>query len=181
MQKGTTVETLLNTGSTKGGIYRIFVEGWGSYYGETDNIARRWARHRKQLANGKHHCLKLRRAWLYRGPRAFHFEVLELSPELDTSKSLRLLREQFYISSDPMCLNTKGANPELATETSLPDREIYRNRVVCLQRIGKSQMATIRLGARNGLLLGVEEISGKFRLGLFNSNAQCKLTRMRTR
>lgn len=162
-----------------GGIYRIVVRTVGTYYGESDNIARRWGRHRKQLANGKHHNMKLRRAWKYLGPSYFSFEIVEQSYELDHSKQLRLLRESALILADPLNLNTAGSEATALRAEALPDKEIYRSRTLYLERIPNGGYAKIRLDSKTGPLLGVESVDGKFRMGLFTTDGECKLTRMR--
>jgi hypothetical protein len=122
----------------KGGIYRIVVEGIGTYYGESDNIPRRWRHHRKLLANHRHHCLKLRRAWIALGPKAFRFEVLEQSVELTESKALRLLKERALIKGDPLNLNTADSEVEAVTELALPFKDVYVGREVHLVRKGRA-------------------------------------------
>ena len=46
------------------------------YVGSAVDILRRWARHRKDLRKGRHHAIKLQRAWDKHGESAFAFEVL---------------------------------------------------------------------------------------------------------
>jgi hypothetical protein len=160
-----------------GGLYRIVVEGLGTYYGESDQIPRRWRHHRKLLANHRHHCLKLRRAWIALGAGAFRFEVIEQSRELTESKALRLMRERLLILSDPLNLNTAGSGVAGVTETSLPPKDAYRGRVVRLVRKGRSGVVEVR--ECSGLLLGIELMDGKFRVGTFRSDADCVLTRLK--
>lgn len=159
-----------------GGVYVIRVAKIGNYYGETTNIRSRWARHRKQLSNNRHHCYRLRRAWAALGAGAFTFEVLEQSEELDANKHLRLAREAFYIASDPLALNTKGNEAPVVTEAALPDRELYRSRTVFLERVPRTQYVNVR-ERRHGPLLGVELMDTKFRMGTFTTDSTCKLTR----
>lgn len=164
----------------QGGIYVIRVKGVGNYYGESDNIKRRWAKHRKQLYSNRHHCVKLRRAFAAFGMSAFTFEILEQSEELDRNKQLRLTREALLISSDPLCLNTKGNEATEVTELSLPDRPIYRNRELFLERKPRTQYVNVRV-KRGGQLLGIECMSEKFRMGTFITDQHCNLTRKTTR
>lgn len=171
---------ILKTKEPVGGIYAIDVDTLGTYYGETDNIKRRWAKHRKQLANGRHHCIKLRRAWRYLGPSKFHFRIIAQSFEIDGSKQLRLQLEKALILADPNNLNTAGSQATAITELALPDKQIYRSKVVFLERIRSSGYARIRNG-KAGPLLGVEDVSGKFRMGLFRTDEICRLTRINSR
>src|ERR1044072_2026204 len=92
----------------RGGIYTITVNDIGIYYGESDNILRRWIKHRKQLYSGKHANIKLRRAFMYFGIEAFIFTILEQSEELEKSKQFRLFRELQLITQNPLCLNIRG-------------------------------------------------------------------------
>lgn len=165
----------------KGGIYAIDVAGVGTYYGESDNIQRRWTKHRKQLASGRHHCIKLRNAWKHLGPGKFTFRILAQSTELDASKTLRLAMEKALILADPNNLNTAGSVADKVTGTSLPNKDIYRNRIVYLKRIRATNYAQIRVTSKDGPILGVELVEGTFRMGLFQSDAKCKLTRINTR
>lgn len=159
-----------------GGIYRIVVDGVGTYYGESDNIPRRWRHHRKLLSNHRHHCLKLRRAWIALGPGKFRFEVLEQSEELTASKALRLMKERALIKGDPLNLNTADSEVSGVSELELPYKEHYRSRVVRLVRKGKSGVVEVR--DRKGMLLGIELMDGKFRMGWFETDGYCRLTRL---
>lgn len=163
-----------------GGIYAIDVDQLGTYYGETDNILRRWAKHRKQLASGKHHCIKLRNAYRHLGPGAFHYRIIQQSPELDASKTLRLQVEKALILNDPHNLNTAGSQAIQATEAALPDKPIYRNKLIFMERIRGGSYARIRNG-KAGPILGVEAVEGKWRMGTFRTDAKCALTRVNTR
>ena len=163
-----------------GGIYAIDVDTLGTYYGETDNIKRRWAKHRKQLASGRHHNIKLRRAYRYLGPGKFHFRIILQSFELDNSKQLRLAAEKVLILNDPHNLNTAGSQAVAITELALPNKELYRNKIVFLERIRTTGYARIRNG-KGGPLLGVEDVEGKFRMGLFRTDMHCRLTRINSR
>lgn len=162
----------------KAGIYVIRVDGIGNYYGESNDIKRRWAQHRKQLYTGKHHCIKLRRAFRYLGPNAVHFEILEQSDALETSKQLRLLKESALIKADPLCLNTAISEADKVTVTSLPNRPVYRNRTVCLTIIRNTNLVLIKT-ERQGNFLGVEELAKHMRLGTFVTDEQCRLKRIK--
>lgn len=77
-----------------GVIYRITCTANGKFYiGSTVNKAQRWARHRKDLREGKHPNKIMQAAWTKYGEAAFLFEVLE---DVDTAVDL-LLAEQKYL------------------------------------------------------------------------------------
>ena len=163
-----------------GGIYKITVDDLGTYYGETDNISRRWAKHRKQLASGRHHNIKLRNAYRHLGPGKFHFTIIAQSLEIDASKTLRLQLEKALILSDPHNLNTAGSMADKVTEAQLPDKPLYRNKIVYMERIRGGSYARIRNG-KAGPILGMEAVEGKWRMGLFRTDQQCRLSRINTR
>lgn len=59
-------------------VYEIlFVLQGLRYIGSTSNCARRWRRHRNDLAKGKHHSVYLQRLWNLHGAEAFEWHVLE--------------------------------------------------------------------------------------------------------
>lgn len=163
-----------------GGIYKIVVDGIGTYYGESDNIPRRWKIHRKQLNNGKHHNVKLRRAWKDLGALKFHFIIIQQSKELTESKQLRLVAEKALILSDPSNLNTYASEAEIIQGDSLPFKDKYKSRPqVYLERVPRSGLARVRIGHKTGQILGIETMDGKFRSGTFRTDALCKLTRLK--
>lgn len=162
-----------------GGIYKITIEGVGTYYGETDNILRRWAMHKRLLRNGRHTNYRLKAAVKAVGLHKFTFTILETSAELTASKTLRLLRERLYIEADPQCLNIRDGHDQPVTPNKLPDRILYRNRILHIVRHHKS--ALVRIYDESNQLLGVESVSGKFRLGTFYSSQDCTLTRITRR
>lgn len=161
----------------KGGIYTISVTDIGIYYGETDNILRRWIRHRKQLYSGKHANIKLRRAFMYFGIEAFTFSILEQSDALENSKQFRLFRELQLITQDPLCLNIRGNQEIELTPGQLPNRPAYRNKKITLQRVQRQKFALV-IETDTGKKLGVETFTGKMRLGTFYSDQNCKITRI---
>jgi hypothetical protein len=163
-----------------GGVYAIDVDDLGTYYGETDNIKRRWTNHRKQLASGRHHNIKLRNAHRHLGPSKFHFRIIQQSFELDNSKQLRLQVEKALILNDPNNLNTAGSQAVTVTEAALPNKPIYRNKVIFMERIRGGSYARIRNG-KSGPILGLEAVEGKWRMGLFRTDQLCRLTRINTR
>ena len=160
-----------------GGLYRIIVKGIGTYYGESDNIPRRFRQHRKLLHNRRHHCIKLRKAYIALGPSAFTFEIIEQSEELTASKALRQIKEKLLIDADPFNLNTAASKVEEITDRYMPNQDRYRNQpILQLKRKGKSGIVEVR--DSKGRLLGVEMMQTKFRAGCFSTDDQCRLTRL---
>lgn len=160
-----------------GGVYKIVVEGVGTYYGESANIQRRWTRHRMLLRDGRHTNFRLKAAWKAFGPKAFTFTVLMQSIELTQSVALRRMIEKAMIESDPLCLNIRDSKGINVNVQSLPRRAIYANRIVRITRIKRS--AIVRITNEEGLLLGVESVDGKFRMGKFYSDEYCQIRRLK--
>lgn len=162
----------------KGGLYKIVVDGVGTYYGESVNIPARWARHRKQLYNRRHANLKLKAAWHSPeiGPSKFHFIVIEQSEELTKNTDLRLYREKLLILEDPNNLNVVHGSKQAVTEAQLPPRPLYQNRTVVLKRHSRTNF--VKVCNEKGQLLGTEYLDFKFRLGKFTTDSECRLTRV---
>lgn len=74
------------------------------YIGSTMNKAQRWARHRRELRQGKHVNKHLQAAWSKHGEEAFEFRVLEevTAPELLFAVEQRYLDK--HVGS-PQCFN----------------------------------------------------------------------------
>lgn len=161
-----------------GGVYKIYVEGVGSYYGESSNIPARWARHRKQLNNRRHANHKLKAAWNSPeiGQKKFHFIIIEQSHRMTVNKDLRLYTEKMLILQDPANLNIVHGVNEPVTESKLPNRQIYRNRIVWLKRHNRSSL--VKVCNEAGQLLGNEYLDIKFRMGKFSTDSDCNLTRI---
>src|SRR5678815_1627772 len=126
-----------------GGLYKITVDGIGIYYGESDNIPRRWTRHRKQLNSGRHHNIKLRRAFKDLGAKAFHFEIIAQSKELTENKLLRKQLETNLIKADPHNLNSAKSDAEQINSEGLPKKPAYQNRLVYLERVARTGLARV--------------------------------------
>lgn len=78
------------------GIYKIVhVASKRAYVGSAANLANRWAVHRHGLSRGKHHSIKLQRAWNKYGAEAFAFVVVEIVHD----KERLIEREQFWINA----------------------------------------------------------------------------------
>lgn len=86
-------------------IYQITcIETQKFYIGSTMNKAQRWARHRRELRQGKHINKHLQAAWSKYGEATFEFSVLE---EVTTSELLFAV-EQRYLDKhvgSPQCFN----------------------------------------------------------------------------
>jgi len=88
-----------------GGVYAILHAASGkSYVGSAVHLGKRHAQHQRMLQAGKHHNVKLQRAWNKYGEGAFVFKVLEHVPEPATL----LQREQAWI--DALDAVAKGFN-----------------------------------------------------------------------
>lgn len=77
------------------GIYQIYCNVNDKVYiGQTNNLQRRFAEHKKRLNSKKmkHHCIHLKRAWELYGAEAFEFKVLEECSLEELNK-----REQYYL------------------------------------------------------------------------------------
>lgn len=88
------------------GIYKIVHIPSGKYYiGSAININNRFARHKTDLRNGRHHCVYLQRLWNKYSENDFIFGFVE--EVLD--QSLLIKREQSHIDyavAAGLCLNT---------------------------------------------------------------------------
>jgi len=79
------------------GIYRILNKvNSKCYYGSSNNIEKRWLRHKNELKKGKHINIILQRAWVKYGADNFIFELVESCDE----KNL-LEIEQKYLDLNP--------------------------------------------------------------------------------
>lgn len=79
-----------------GGVYSIRNRQSGHIYvGSSIDLSRRLNAHRRLLARGKHHSIRLQRAWHRHGPDAFVFEIVELVEDADHL----VAREQHYIDA----------------------------------------------------------------------------------
>jgi group I intron endonuclease len=82
--------------SVKSGIYKIVNRLNGKcYVGSARSIDSRWRRHRHDLAHGRHHSLKLQRAFNKHGETAFEFSVIEHVADL----AQLVVREQHWIDA----------------------------------------------------------------------------------
>lgn len=75
------------------GIYKIINRVNGKYYvGSSDDIERRFERHKLELNKNRHHSIKLQRAWTKYGKENFNYNIIE-----NISKHELLQREQYYL------------------------------------------------------------------------------------
>lgn len=80
---------------TKSGIYKIINIVNGKYYlGSSDNIDKRWKKHRCDLRHNRHHSIHLQRAWNKYGEKSFIFEIIE---KVETKMLLE--KEQFHLDT----------------------------------------------------------------------------------
>ncbi len=80
----------------KSGIYQITnTTNNKIYIGSSVNIKARWAGHRSDLKNKKHHSKHLQRSWELHGSGAFEFMILEAVEDSE----LLLEREQHYLDT----------------------------------------------------------------------------------
>lgn len=78
------------------GIYKItHIESGKTYYGSSQNIEKRWKRHKKELNNNTHHNVYLQRSWNKYGDNAFMFYIVE-----EVEYNLLLDVEQQYIDGN---------------------------------------------------------------------------------
>ena len=86
------------------GIYAIVNRCTGErYVGQSLNISKRWASHRRDLDAGTHHNEKLQRDWQNLGPDGFDFVVLtECSVEELDEYEYAFIREKSDYNLDPV-------------------------------------------------------------------------------
>ena len=77
------------------GVYGIVHWPTGRVYvGSSCDVFRRWRAHVGFLNSGRHHAVQLLDRWLFDGPGAFAFVVLEACPRADLQ-----VREQAWLDS----------------------------------------------------------------------------------
>lgn len=85
----------------RNGIYKIInIINQKCYTGSAINFSSRWAKHKKDLLQNKHHSKHLQRAWNKYGKTNFKFEVVEFIEKIENKiefKKYLLEREQYYI------------------------------------------------------------------------------------
>jgi len=102
------------------GIYAIVNRATRDMYvGSAINIARRWRRHKNELANNKHYCHHLQNSYLKNGSSAFDLEIIEFVD----SKSALIQREQFWVDFFKPSYNKRlVVNSPLGTKHSAETR-----------------------------------------------------------
>lgn len=156
------------------GVYVISVNGVGHYYGESSDVYRRWSTHKKLLARGRHHCVRLQQAYKQLGSSAFSYTVIMHSED----KRERQTCERVLITNDPLSLNTRHSDVTFViTETTVPNKDAYRDKVLHLVRVNNRNYAKVFDDNKN--LLGVEEVLPGVRLGKFKSDNQCRIVRVK--
>jgi len=77
------------------GIYKIINKNNGKYYvGSSNEIKRRWRRHRSELNRNCHDNPKLQNAWNFHGEKSFVFEIIETLEGL-TSEELKVAEDKY--------------------------------------------------------------------------------------
>jgi group I intron endonuclease len=136
------------------GIYVIRHAAGRCYVGSAVNILRRWDLHRSQLRRGKHHSLKMQRAWNKYGEGAFTFEVLE-----NVEKELLIEREQHWIDALHACkrgFNTLPAAGSFRGHTW--SAQVVEKRRIALTGLKRSPEACARIGAaKRGVPISEEQ------------------------
>lgn len=88
------------------GIYQILCKPTGKVYiGSAVYLTQRKGEHRRALLNGKHHSVKLQRAWNKYGAESFIYTVLEFCNEDNLIE-----REQYYIDKYDTASKCHGYN-----------------------------------------------------------------------
>lgn len=127
----------------KSGIYVIRHTAGRSYVGSSVDIGRRWDLHRSQLRSGKHHCVKLQRAWNKYGEQAFEFSVLE---HADHERLIE--REQHWIDALNACRDGFNTLPAAGSARGHKwSREAIDKRNASLRGLKRSPEARARIGA----------------------------------
>ena len=88
------------------GIYRIINLVNNKFYiGSSNNIERRWSKHKRMLNCNKHHSRHLQNSWNKYGQENFIFEIIE-----ECLKEILLEREQWYLDELQCYLRENGFN-----------------------------------------------------------------------
>lgn len=111
----------------KSGIYKIENNLNGKFYiGKSTNIPKRFARHKRELNKGTHHCIYLQRAWNKYGEENFSFKVLV---ECDIDKAT-LLEQDYLDYFKPLLYNVSHSSTGGDLISYHPNKEeIIRKRV----------------------------------------------------
>ncbi|MES2973372.1 MAG: NUMOD3 domain-containing DNA-binding protein [Pseudomonadota bacterium] len=89
------------------GIYSIRnIQNGKRYVGSAVNIGSRWRHHKSTLRSGRHHSIKLQRAWDLYKEDAFVFELIEVVAD----KCDLLAREQFWMDLHAASTSEHGYN-----------------------------------------------------------------------
>lgn len=96
----------------KTGIYIIWNKLNGHrYIGRSNDIDRRWNKHRSELRRGIHNNQHLQNAWDKHGESVFHFGIIELT-DIDSIQE----REQFWLSKHSVVGKLSGVKVYNLTE-----------------------------------------------------------------
>lgn len=96
------------------GVYKITnLTNNKLYIGSSIDIKGRWAEHKRDLKNNKHHSTYLQRSWNKYGENSFNFSIIE-----ECNKDDLLDREQFYLDKYKSYKKENGYN--VAKDSSAP-------------------------------------------------------------
>lgn len=117
-----------------GVIYIIKCAPTGRVYvgqAQTERLLLRWDRHKSDLRKGKHHSLKLQRAWNKYGEESFQFRLIETSVPL----SLLTDREQYYMDTHKAYVEGFNCAPNAACTRGVKQSpETIAKRVIKLRK-----------------------------------------------
>lgn len=82
------------------GIYKIINKENGKYYvGSSQDIEKRFSRHRYELNNNRHHNILLQRAWNKYGENVFEFDIIESFEEI-SKEDLHKVEETYLVKTN---------------------------------------------------------------------------------
>lgn len=120
--------------SNESGIYRIRNTGNGKVYiGSAVNLRKRKTKHFNELSTGRHHSVKLQRAWLKHGDGNFVFEVL-----LICAKDHLLFYEQRAIDAFASVQGGYNVNPTAGSALGVKRSPESKERIAAAKR-GKTR------------------------------------------
>lgn len=137
-----------------GSIYKIRNKVNGKYYiGRSDQIKTRFARHRYELRQGRHHCIHLQRAWDKYGEIAFEFVIIYECDAIEAED----IEETWLNSGDKLIYNVSRLSGGGDLLSHHPQREqiIARRNKAARERMSnltpQERLQYGRPGERNGM------------------------------
>lgn len=96
------------------GIYRIRnIENGKFYIGSSNNIFKRWMKHKSELNLNKHHSLILQNAWNKYGEKSFIFEILKEVNELDLLNEEQKELDKFDLKTQTYNIESIAGKPPI--------------------------------------------------------------------